>query len=111
MSDVTLDGAGSAELAGDGHTLRYRIPIRSFDLAELPGGAHSTRSKGRLEGEVKLDPHGTHRARAHTAALVLDIDGTLTAEKGAPSARWRLNRSQSVEQHTEILKDQLASGS
>ena len=111
MRDVALDGAGSAELADDGLTLRYRIPIRGFDLADLPEGASATRSRGTLEGELKLDPHGLHRARERSEELVLDVDGTVAASAGgAPSARWRLRRTQSVDQQTETLKDQLASG-
>jgi hypothetical protein len=108
MSDVELDGAGSAALEEDGVTLRYQIPIRAFALADLPEGSRSTRSKGRLEGEVKLDPRGPHRPRTRTEELVLDVAGTIAAAPGAPAAKWRLRRYQEVEQQTETLKDQLA---
>ena len=59
---------------------------------------------------MKLDPRGLHRAQGHTSELVLDIDGALAASGGARAAPWRLHRSQAVDQHTETLKDQLASG-
>jgi len=110
VREAAIEGAGSAELDPDGLTLRYRIPIREFELADLPDGSRSTRSKGRLEGELKLDPRGVHRARARTEQLVLDAGGTIAAASGASPARWRLRRSQSVDQQTETLKDQLASG-
>src|SRR5262249_27402893 len=110
VGDVELDGVASAALQDDGLAVRYRIPIREFELPELPDGARSTHSKGRLEGEVKLGSSGLHRAQAHRSQLVLDIDGTLAAAGGAHAAPWRLHRSQAVDQHTETLKDQLASG-
>lgn len=108
VSSVELDGEGSAALEDDGVTLRYRIPIRAFALADLPEGSRSTRSRGRLEGELKLDPRGPHRPRSRSEELVLDVAGSIAAAPGAPSARWRLRRSQEVEQQTETLKDQLA---
>lgn len=109
---VALDGAASVELAkgeSEGLVLRYRIPIRRFAIPELPDGASSSDSKGRLEGEVQLDGGGFHRARAHTSELRLDIKGALRAPGSSRAARWHLSRAQSVDQHTETLKDQLAS--
>jgi hypothetical protein len=112
MRDVELDGSATAKLVGgDGKDLavRYRIPIRAFSLRELPEGATRSGSEASLDGEVQLDPHGFHRARTHTSELALHIQGALSAASGAPAARWSLHRSESVDQHTETLKDQLAS--
>jgi len=109
---VKLDGAATAELgAGEGGqlALRYRIPIRGFALPDLPPGASPEDSEGSLDGEVQLDARGFHRARAHSSALALELDGSLDTPGTARAASWRLRRSQSVDQHTETLKDQLAS--
>ena len=65
--------------------------------------------RGQPPGEVKLDGGGFHRARAHTSKLVLEINGSLRARGPALAGRWDLRRSQSIDQHTETLKDQLAS--
>ena len=112
IQSVALDGAASAELAKNRReelVVRYRIPIRRFALPELPEGSSASNSEGRLEGEVQLDGHGAHRARAHASKLQLDIEGALRAPGSSRAGRWHLRRSQSVDQHTETLKDQLAS--
>jgi len=109
---VKLDGAATAELGagkGDQLALRYRIPIRGFALPDLPPGANPAGSKGSLDGKVELDGRGFHRARAHSSALALQLAGSLDAPAGGRPASWKLRRSQSVDQHTEMLKDQLAS--
>jgi hypothetical protein len=109
---VKLDGAATAELGagkGDQLALHYRIPIGGFSLPDLPPGANPRGSEGNLDGEVQLDARGFHRARAHSSALALRFDGSLHNPGTARAASWRLRRSQSVNQHTEMLKDQLAS--
>jgi hypothetical protein len=109
---VKLDGAATAELGegeGDQLALRYRIPIRGFALPDLPPGSTPTESEGSLDGKVELDGRGFHRARAHSSALALELDGSLHHIPGTRAASWKLRRSQSVDQHTEMLKDQLAS--
>jgi hypothetical protein len=110
---VALEKPAHAVLSGGGSdplVVRYRIPIRDFALPELPEGSTASDSEGELVGEVKLDASGLHRARAHTSKLELDINGTLRTSGRAADGRWHLRRSQSVAQHTETLKDQLASG-
>jgi hypothetical protein len=109
---VALEKPADAVLSGGGRdpvVVRYRIPIRDFALPELPEGSSASDSEGTLAGEVKLDASGLHRVRAHTSKLELDIDGTLTTSGRVGAGRWHLRRSQSVAQHTETLKDQLAS--
>ncbi len=112
IREVDLDGAATAQLeSGKGGqlALRYRIPIAGFELKDMPEGASRSDSKGSLEGQVELAGAGFHRAKAHSSELALHIDGAMRAPGIPRAARWSLRRSQSVEQHTETLKDQLAS--
>jgi hypothetical protein len=111
IRDVALDGAASAQLAkkGDGLALRYRIPIRAFALPDLPEGASPGSAEGRLSGEVLLDGGGLHRARAHASKLALELEGSVDASRAARAAHWRLQRFQSIDQHSETSKDPLSS--
>jgi hypothetical protein len=112
IRDATLDRAATAQLEagkGDQLVVRYRVPIRELALPEMPAGADRTDSDASLEGEVDLDGRGLHRIRAHRSKLALEVDGALRGPGGARSGWWTLERSQSVDQHTETLKDQLAS--
>jgi hypothetical protein len=111
MQSVKLDGAATATLASGESgrlALRYRIPIKKFVLPDLPAGTTRTDSEGKLEGEVQLDAGGLHRAVAHRSSLALEIDGAIHQPGTARATAWTLARSQSVDQHTETLKDQLA---
>jgi hypothetical protein len=106
-----LSGPSTAKLeTGDGDqlSLRYRIPIDQFALKDLPENSTRTDSEGSLQGELRLDGHGLHRAIAHTSALSLEIDGAVHPPGTTATAAWSLARSQSVDQHTETLRDQLA---
>lgn len=111
IRSVKLDGAASAQLeAGEGGqlALRYRIPIEKFVLPDLPAGTTRTESEGSLKGEVQLDAQGLHRAMAHRSSLELEIDGAVHQPGTARATAWSLARTQSVDQHTETLRDQLA---
>jgi hypothetical protein len=112
IREAELDGAATARLEagkGDRLALHYRIPIRDFGLSEMPAGAERTDSKARLEGQIDLDGRGLHRVRAHKSNLALELDGALRGSTGSRSGTWTLERTQSVDQHTETLRDQLAS--
>jgi hypothetical protein len=111
IRSVKLDGAATAQLeAGEGGqlALRYRIPIEKFVLPDLPAGTTRTDSEGSLEGEVQLGAQGLHRAVAHGSSLELEIDGAVHQPGTARATAWSLARSQSVDQRTETLRDQLA---
>jgi len=111
IRSASLDGAARADLrAGEGGRLavHYKIPIEKFALPDLPDGTTRTDSRGTLDGEVQLDAHGLHRAVAHRSALELAIKGAVHQPGTARATAWTLERSQSVEQHTETLKDPLA---
>jgi hypothetical protein len=111
IRSVKLDGAASAQLeAGEGgqFALRYRIPIEKFVLPDLPAGTTRTESEGSLKGEVQLGAQGLHRAVAHRSSLELEIDGAVHQPGTARATAWSLARTQSVDQHTETLRDQLA---
>jgi hypothetical protein len=113
IREVAFDESAEAVLSDagrDGLLVRYRIPIRNFEVPELPARSSSDHSKGSLEGEVQLDAAGLHRVRAHTSKLKLGIEGALRTAGTPRAGRWELRRSQSVDQRTETLKDQLASG-
>jgi hypothetical protein len=111
IQSAKLDGAATAKLEpGEGGRLaiRYRIPIKKFVLPDLPAGTTHTESEGSLQGEVQLDGQGLHRALAHSSSLELEIAGAIHQPGTARTTAWTLARSQSVDQHTETLKDQLA---
>jgi hypothetical protein len=111
IQSAKLDGAATAELeAGEGGqlALHYRIPIKKFVLPDLPAGSTRTDSEATLKGDVQLDARGLHRAVAHRSSLELEIDGAVHEPGTARATAWTLARSQSVDQRTETLKDQLA---
>ena len=111
IRSVKLDGAATAQLeAGEGGrlALRYRIPIRKFELPDLPAGTRRTESEGSLKGEVQLDAQGLHRAVSHSSSLALEIGGAVHQPGTARATAWSLARSESVDQRTDTLKDQLA---
>jgi hypothetical protein len=111
IRDIELDGPATAELGagkGDRLALRYRIPIRAFALPDLPEGTDRMDSEGRLTGELELAAGGLHRVRTQSSSLALEIDGRLQTAGAPHPARWNLRRSQSVDQQTEMLRDQLA---
>jgi hypothetical protein len=111
IRSVKLDGTATAELqAGEGGqlALRYRIPIEKFVLPDLPAGTTRTESEGSLQGELQLGAEGLHRAVAHKSSLELEIDGAVHQPGTARATAWSLERTQSVDQRTETLKDQLA---
>jgi hypothetical protein len=112
MQGVELDGPATATLGegkGDQLAIRYRIPIDSFALSEMPLNAQTARSHGRLEGEVQLDANALHRPVVHSSELALRMKGAMQLAGSARTSPWSLRRSQSVEQRTQTVKDQLAS--
>src|SRR6185295_16287149 len=69
IRSAALEGAATAQLGtgkGDRLALRYEIPIRRFELPDLPEGAERTSSEGSLKGELELDGQGLHRTQVHS---------------------------------------------
>jgi hypothetical protein len=112
LHGVDLDGAATAQLrGGDGQPLRlhYAIPIQSFGLPELPDASRVTRTRGSLEGDLELASAPGHRPVAHASALQLRMGGRVAIAGDRRPARFVLTRSQSVDQRTDTVRDQLAS--
>lgn len=104
---ATAQLVGDAEDAGP-RRLRYRIPVRWFELAHMPSGARTARSAATLEGELVLAPDG--HARSHAAQLVVRMNGVVVKTGVAKAASWRLETSRTTAQRTEPLQHVAASG-
>jgi hypothetical protein len=109
LHGADLDGTATARLSGgEGEPLRihYEIPVASFALREMPAGARTTRARADLEGDVEFAAGPAYRPVSHSSALSARLNGELDS---ARPARFELSRSQSVDQRTETVRDQLAS--
>jgi len=113
VEGARLDGSASATLEpheGGPFVVRYRIPIASFEPKGMPANRRTAHSAGQLEGEVQLEPTAVRSPLRHSSRLALRMNGSVHGHNVARGVPWRFRSSESLDQHTVMVRREVASG-
>ncbi|HVH18574.1 MAG TPA: hypothetical protein VNF72_09765 [Myxococcota bacterium] len=113
VEGARLDGSASATLEpheGGPFVVRYRIPIASFEPDRMPANRRTAHSAGQLEGEVQLEPTAVRSPLRHSSRLALRMNGSVHGHNVARGVPWRFRSSESLDQHTVMVRREVASG-